>query len=243
MTKEEFRGEILKEVFGIDDIDNLTEDDYLSIYNKLDSSKDTLMKYAIILCVDDKDTKKLIDGIGNIEAIVQSGSLKDALSNYASYMDKTYLNGKYKGAISGLDELDDIVSSVEDLNEIKRNLNGDSDQQRRNSLLQLGNMFFEFGKKAAGKLPPLISNLVEFQFELGQKLLNEGAAIINNHIDQLEEYNDILDAVLNGDYDGESLTKIVSDMRDYQKLCDELKVFTDAAGKDLNEELDKMESI
>ena len=74
MTNEEFRNEILKEVFGIDDIDNLTEDDYLSIYNKLDSSKDTLMKYAVILCVDDKDTKKLIDGIGSIEAIVQSSS-------------------------------------------------------------------------------------------------------------------------------------------------------------------------
>ena len=32
MTQEEFRNEILKEVFGIDDINNLTEDDYLSIY-------------------------------------------------------------------------------------------------------------------------------------------------------------------------------------------------------------------
>ena len=243
MTQEEFRNEILKEAFGIDDIDNLTEDDYLSIYNKLDSSKDTLMKYAVILCVDDKDTKKLIDGIGSIEAIVQSSSLKDALSTYASYMDKTYLNGKYKGALSGLDELDDIVSSVEDLSRIKEGLNNSDDAIRRRVLLKLGDMFFEFGKKAAGKLPPLISNLVEFQFELGQKLLNEGAAIINNHIDQLEECDDILNAVLYGDYDGESLTKIVSDMRDYQKLCDALKVFTDAAGKDLNEELDKMESI
>lgn len=74
MTQEEFRNEILKKAFGINDIDNLTEDDYLSIYNKLDSSKDALMKYAVILCVDDKDTKKLIDGIGSIEAIVQSSS-------------------------------------------------------------------------------------------------------------------------------------------------------------------------
>ena len=90
-------------------------------------------------------------------------------------------------------------------------LNSNDEKDRTNALVNLSKQFFDFGSSLASKLPPIVSDIIGFQFKVGSKLINDGTKIINKHIDQIKSVEKEIDEIINGktsDFDFEQLDSV-----------------------------------
>ena len=176
---------------------NLEDADPVEIYECIDGKVDAVLDFTVEYFVG-KDDQIPIKDIRQIKTLIQSDTWEDACLSIAKHVDETRLDGAYSELLSKLEDVVDLYHGVNRINDILDDLNYGDEQTKRNALKSLGNEFLNFGEKLSSKLPPIVSDIVGFQFQVGAKLLNDGAEIIENHISQIEAIEREVDEILNG---------------------------------------------